>query len=121
MHPGVLACDEATPLRDAARTMARHRVHCLVVLHEARRDGDPGWSLLSDLAVVAAGDETVAVGRLAQHDPPSLADDAPLGRAARLMADRGAAHILVLGAASGRPVGVLSTLDVAAVAGRRDV
>ena len=37
-----------------------------------------------------------------------------LQRAAQLMTEHGTAHLVVVEPASGRPVGVLSTLDVAA-------
>lgn len=36
-------------------------------------------------------------------------------RAAQLMVEHGVAHLIVLDAASGHPIGVISTLDVAAV------
>jgi len=56
----------------------------------------------------------------AAPDPLTVGAEEPLARAARLMAEHRASHVLVLATGSGRPAGVLSTLDVAALAGRAD-
>jgi CBS domain-containing protein len=48
-------------------------------------------------------------------DLPTVAVDEPLDRARRLLVEHGVSHALVVEARAGRPVGVLSTLDVASV------
>src|SRR5215213_2407141 len=103
--------------------MALHHVHCAVVQHAARPGGGRDWGLLSDVDVLAAlvdGDEEATVAERAAADPPTVGAEEPLVRAARIMAEHRASHVLVLATGSGRPGGVLSTLDVAALAGRGD-
>ena len=39
MHVGVLTCPLETPLRDVARLMAEHRVHCIVTGDEMTSSG----------------------------------------------------------------------------------
>ena len=53
MHVGVLTCDRDAPLSDVAATMARERVHCVVVASGSGEAGDP-WGIVSDLDLVAA-------------------------------------------------------------------
>jgi CBS domain-containing protein len=49
------------------------------------------------------------------HGVLSCTPDTPLGEVARLMAEHDVSHLVVVGEASGRPEGILSTLDVAMV------
>jgi CBS domain-containing protein len=120
MHPGVLSCSPDTPLREAARMMALHRVHCLVLGDPPAMGARPTWRLLSDRDVVAATLETDiddrTAGECATRPAVTVGADEPLVTAARLMVDHGIAHVLVLGSASGRPAGVLSSLDIAGLA-----
>ncbi len=123
MHAGVLSCPAGTSVRDAARLMALSHVHCVVVEQAAPRGGERDWVLLSDVDVLAAlvdGDEDAPAAARAGAAPLTVGAEEPLSRAARLMAEHRASHVLVLAAGSGRPAGVLSTLDVAALAGRGD-
>jgi CBS domain-containing protein len=53
------------------------------------------------------------VGSAAEQPACIVAPDDTIAHAARLMAERGVAHLLVADPLSGRPLGVLSTLDVA--------
>jgi CBS domain-containing protein len=114
MRPGVLSCPSDTSLRDVARIMAVHRIHCVVVGDIRAADGD--WSVLSDLdlagAVESATEDTTA-GEIAATDPISLPPTATLDDAARLMAEHEVAHIVIVDPRSRAPVGVVSTLDVA--------
>ena len=50
-------------------------------------------------------------GNLAELDVATVAPDDTLDQAARTMVRRGLAHLVVV--AEGRPVGVISTLDIA--------
>ena len=116
MHAGVFACDRDAQLVDVAAVMAREHVHCVVVESGSGEDG-PLWGVVSDLDLVAAS----TVRDLAdQHAGGSAASplvmvspDESLERAAQLMTEHGTAHLVVVDRTTLRPVGVLSTLDIA--------
>ena len=118
MHPGVVTCLPDEPLERVAGTMADLRIHCVAVVGAARRDdgGDEHfvWGLLSDMdvlhAVNRAGPDLTA-GELAVTSPLALPADAGLERAASLMVEHDATHVVVVDRA-GTPAGVVSTLDV---------
>jgi len=119
MHAGVLSCAPETPAREIATTMAAKSVHCIVT------DGiaiDPVhgerlvWGVVSDLDLVGAlfaGTPERTASALATTEVVSVAPDEPLAEAARLMCEHETAHLLVVSEATGRPVGVISTLDLA--------
>ena len=116
MHEGVLTCARSSSLEDVARLMAERRVHCVVVTDEA--DAESLWGVVSDLDLVAAAgvrelDEQSA-GATAATAALTVSPDETLQRAAQLMTEHGTAHLVVVDPSSGRPVGVLSTIDVAA-------
>ena len=115
MHPGVLACAAETSLADVARMMARHRIHCVVVL--ADREAAQEWGVVSDLDLVemaAAGSvEGSTAGECAVGPTVVVHPGDTLARAAQLMAENSVAHLLVAKASPARPLGVLSTLDLA--------
>jgi len=76
----------------------------------------PIWGMVSDLDVAAAacGDIDACTAALSAVTPlQTVASDEPLTVAAQAMAFNGLAHLAVLDPATRRPVGVLSTLDVA--------
>lgn len=114
MTPGVIDCGSDTSLSEVAEIMATRRVHCVVVTGFGRREA-PLWGIVSDLDLVAAAcvralDDQTAGGSAAT---PALVvrPDETLERAAQLMTEHAVTHLVVVDA--GRPVGVLSTLDVA--------
>jgi CBS domain-containing protein len=118
MHAGVIDCSLETPLADVARTMAEERVHCVV----ARDDGlgsEAGslWGVVSDLdlvAVASARDIDVrTAGGMAATPVVLVAPDDTVEHAAQLMTENAISHLVVVEPADGRPVGILSTLDVA--------
>jgi CBS domain-containing protein len=118
MSPGVISCPPETPLRVVARMMATFNVHAVFVFEH--QDGDDGdaqpWGVVSDLDLVAAGRLDVdmrTAGASAVTPIVAVRTDAPLVRAADLMAQHGVAHLAVVEPASGRPIGVISTLDIA--------
>jgi CBS domain-containing protein len=113
MHRGVLTCPREAPLTDVAELMARHRVHCVVVADE---EAAGLWGIVSDLDLVAAGlvrelGEQTAGGSAASPVLTISADET-VERAAQLMTENAAAHLVVV--ERSQPVGVLSTLDIAA-------
>lgn len=94
--------------------MAKHGIHAVAVTN---RPGGRPLGIASDLDVVAAvanGDELTA-GQAACTEPLTVSADDSLQRAAQLMAEHAVGHLVVVDAASGYPMGVVSTLDVAAV------
>lgn len=117
MTAGVLACPLETPLRDVARLMAERRVHCVVT----RNDGDERlWGVVSDrdlVATAAAGElDARTAGEMAATPALMVAPRETLERAAQLLTEHAVGHLVVVEPRDGRPVGVLSTLDVARAA-----
>ena len=118
MSPGVISCPPETPLRVVARMMATFSVHSVFVFEHRDEDDEDAqlWGIVSDLDLVAAGrldvDQRTA-GASAVTPIVAVRTDAPLVHAADLMAQHGIAHLAVVEPASGRPIGVISTLDIA--------
>jgi CBS domain-containing protein len=118
MHPGVMTCDPDATVTQVARMMASHHIHCLAVIgvsHEHRES--LSWGIISDLDVLRAGvdpsDQTAAT--MATHPVVTVDPTTPLLEAARLMLTHNAPHVLVIDGRKQRPVGILSTLDIAGV------
>jgi CBS domain-containing protein len=118
MHRGVVTCAVDTALSKVAQMMVGHRIHCVVV-NSAAEQGAAPWGVVSDLdlaAAVARGEaEGSAAGEIAATPAVIVGMREPLSRAAQLMIENGVTHLVVVNPASGRPMGVLSTLDVARV------
>jgi CBS domain-containing protein len=118
MHPGVITCPLDTPLWQVAETMAVERVHCVVARDERNGDGAGSlWGVVSDLdlvAVASARDIDVrTAGGMAATPVVLVAPDDTVEHAAQLMTENAITHLVVVEPADGRPIGVLSTLDVA--------
>ena len=118
MSPGVISCPPETPLRVVARMMATFNVHSVFVFeHQDEDDENPQlWEIVSDLDLVAAsrldlGGRTA--GQSAVTPIVSVLSASPIVEAAELMAQHGVAHLAVVDPDSRRPVGVISTLDIA--------
>ena len=121
MHAGVVTCSPATPLELVARMLATHRIHCVVVWGDDEADAEGVWSVVSDLDLIdVAATEDVAActaGGSARTLAVVISPSASLRRAAQLMREHSTAHLVVVEPQRERPVGVLSTLDVAAFLG----
>jgi len=121
MHRGVLSCSFETPLATVARMMATHHVHCVVGLGDVTEDDTRLWGVISDrdvLAGAAAGElARQTAGGSAATPVLTIGPGERLERAAELMYDEGLTHVIVVEPGSDRPIGVLSTLDIAAVVG----
>jgi CBS domain-containing protein len=121
MHFGVLTCTRETSLAQVAQLMASRRVHCVVVADDpASPEGL--WGLVSDLDLAAAAsvrdlDEQTA-GATAATEALTIEPTESLQRATQLMTEHGTAHLVVVDAV-GHPLGIVSTLDVAAALGAR--
>ena len=127
MHPGVLTCPPETPLRDVARMLAQYNVHSVFV-HPQEDEYEEGLHVLrvvSDLDLVSAAaagdlDERTAGGSAAEPVVEVSGRDT-LQSAAQLMKEHGTSHLVVVEPDTMRPVGVLSTLDLAAALAGLDV
>ncbi len=118
MHPGLLTYDRDTPLTELARMMATRHVHCIAVTDERESDGAFISGIVSDLDLVEAGLRGGAeptAGEIARPSPMTVESTMPLREAVTLMVAKGVAHVIVTEPLTGRPIGVLSTLDVAGV------
>jgi CBS domain-containing protein len=123
MHPGILSCDPDATLTEVARMMSTHHVHCIVVIGAA--EGGSGESrlrgIVSDLDLLKAGmradDEETAATLAAKPMKPMVTVETtmPLRSAAELMLEHGASHAVVMNPEVRRPIGILSTLDIAGV------
>jgi CBS domain-containing protein len=118
MSRGVISCPPETPLRVVARMMATFGVHAIFVFeHQEEDDEAPQlWAVVSDLDLVAASQldlDTVTAGGTAVTPLVTIRADRPIGEAAGLMAQHGIAHLAVVDPHSRRPIGVVSTLDLA--------
>ncbi len=123
MRPRVLTCEPGTLLTAVAQQMASEHVHAIVVLHgavepEQERDRRP-WKVITDLDILRSADSIagrtasdVATGDVLLADP-----DEPLPDVAQRMLGHGTSHAVVVEPRTGRPVGVLSTLDIAGILG----
>jgi CBS domain-containing protein len=118
MSRGVISCPPETPLRVVARMMATFGIHAIFVFeHQDEDDEAPRlWAVVSDLDLAAATQldvDTQTAGATAVTPLVTVAADEPIGIAASLMAEHGIAHLAVTDPDSRRPIGVISTLDVA--------
>jgi CBS domain-containing protein len=123
MRPRVLTCDPQTSMVTVAQRMASEHVHAIVVLRETIDAGGAierrAWGIVTDRDVLrCAADiddrlaEDIALGGvLTVHPDDRLAD------VAQRMLDQYTSHAVVVEQRTDRPVGVLSTLDIAGILG----
>jgi CBS domain-containing protein len=98
--------------------MATYGVHAIFVFeHVDECDEAPQlWAVVSDLDLVAATRldlDTLTAGETAVTPLVSVAADSSIGEAGSLMAQYGIAHLAVTDPDSRRPIGVISSLDIA--------
>jgi CBS domain-containing protein len=119
MHPGLISCSLDTPLRTVARMMATYRVHAILVTAHGEEElaGGGLWGVISDadlLRAAQAGGLDEQPARTIAATPALMVDASDdLARAARLMVEHDLSHLIVVEPRSTRPIGVLSTLDIA--------
>lgn len=65
MHAGVVACSSDTPLRDVARMLVEHRLHCVAV-PVIEGTGISTWAIVSDLDLLGAEAAGSLEGRTAR-------------------------------------------------------
>jgi CBS domain-containing protein len=121
MRTGVLTCGPETPLETVARMMATHHIHSVVVTAAPEAGGlSQAWGIVSDLDLAKAAASSAldcTAGEMAVTEIVTIEPQESLERAAQLMAEHEIAHLIVVDATLGRPVGVISTLDLAGVVG----
>jgi CBS domain-containing protein len=122
MHRGVVTCARRTSLVTAAHLMASNGIHCIAVVETAPDGTTTLCGVLSDrdvLAAVLAGDPIEDTAQAcAATEVVTVTPEDTLFRAAERMHEHGLTHVVVVEPDTTAPVGILSTLDVAAVVGR---
>lgn len=119
LHPGLISCPPETPLRTVARMMSTYRVHAILVVAHGDEPLPSGqrWGIVSDDDLIRAGAEEGfddrAAETLATAPVLTVPTHEALGEAAVLMVAAEASHAVAVEPRSGRPIGVLSTLDLA--------
>jgi CBS domain-containing protein len=119
MHPALITCSPDSPLRTIARMMATYRVHAILVTAHGDDELTDGasWGIVSDVELLRAAEDANIDGdqarTLAAQPVVTVPSSEELGRAAQLMVERDVSHLIVIESRSQRPIGVLSTLDVA--------
>ncbi|MGE5617430.1 MAG: cyclic nucleotide-binding/CBS domain-containing protein [Candidatus Woesearchaeota archaeon] len=118
MHQGIIDVEPDTPLADVAELMATRRIHAVAVASEDGREAlGKVISALDVVAGITSGSDTTARD-IAATELLTISSGERLDRAVQLMAEHEVSHLIVTEGASGRPTGVLSTLDIlGAVAG----
>jgi CBS domain-containing protein len=114
MRPEVLTCPPDAPLREVARTMASEHVHSVIV--SGAGTGDRDWGIVSDMDLMRAAREDIDVRTAswaAVSEFLSVAPGETLERAVQMMIEHDVTHLVVVDPAFDKPVGVLSTLDIA--------
>lgn len=115
MHPGVVTCLDDDDLAVVAATMVSHGIHAVLLGW-----GDAATPLMvtdRDLLQAALERPDARARQIAREPVATVTADAPLGEAVSTMAELYMAHLLVLDPSSQAPAGILSSFDIAAVAG----
>jgi CBS domain-containing protein len=110
MRHGVISCEPEASLRDVARIMASYHIHAVVV---ALRENVWGVISAGDVLKTAGTErERWNAGEVAATEFVSAGPEATLEEAAQLMREHEVEHVVVI-EQSGKPIGMLSSLDVA--------
>lgn len=115
MTPGIITCAPETPLEAVAELMATHRVHAVAVGGIAA--SHLVWGVIDSLDLVRAlrdPDTHERAETISRQPAVSIEPAAALADAAALMDEHRVAHLVVVDGE--RPIGVVSTLDVAGAA-----
>jgi CBS domain-containing protein len=116
MHSGIVSCPQSASLKRVSELMAEQRVHSVVVTDDPS-DATALWGVVSDLDLVAAASvrelEEQTAGVTATTPAITIAPADSLQRAGYLMIKYGTSHLVVIEPSTRRPVGVISTLDLA--------
>jgi CBS domain-containing protein len=117
MTPGIRSCAPETPLTRVAEIMATNHVHAVAVGGVA--EDHLVWGVIDALGLVRALRTPAAhptARSISRRPATSIEPEAQLADAARLMDEGGLGHLVVVDRE--RPVGIISTLDIARAAAR---
>ncbi len=110
---GIVSCRPEAALSQVAELMAVNRVHAIVVVDDDRPE-PPVITELDLVSAVASGHfDGLTAADIAANEAISLRHDDTLIHAAQLMAEHRVSHLLVRNERRD-PVGIVSTLDIAA-------
>jgi CBS domain-containing protein len=118
MHSPVVSCDPTTPMSAVASLMQRHHIHCVVV--DGIVSGPAGerlvWGVISDQDLARAilmteGD--VQAGLIAGTEALTVDVEDNLETVCSVLVEHASSHAIVV--EDERPVGVVSTLDIARI------
>ena len=121
MQLGLFHCAADDDVAVVARTMAEKAIHCVIVAGIVSRDhaGEHlAWGIVSDMDLMRAlapGGEGATAAEVAGAEIVTVSPREALQTAVQLMTEHETAHLVVVSPDTGRPVGMLSTLDVARV------
>ena len=116
MRHGVITCSADTTLRTVARMMSSYHVHAVGVPEDDGEGGLSPWGMVSAFDVLRAahaGAEELTAGEVSRSPAVMVAPADTLQHAAELMREHGTGHLVVISPTESRPIGVVSTLDVA--------
>ena len=120
MHHGVVTCPPNDSLRDVAAILAANRIHAVLV---ASPEEHAPCAVVTDRDVVYGhllGKLDQLTARDAASEPTvTVRADLDLREASGLMVRYGTTHVVVTEPEDGTPIGILSSLDVAAAVGRQ--
>ena len=120
MHPGILSCDPDASLTKVARVMSIHHVHCVAVMALVHDESGQSlvWGMISDLDLLEAGveDGVEPTARMLAKQPiVTVRPGTSLREAGQAMVDNAVTHLVVVDPETQRPIGIVSTLDLAGV------
>jgi CBS domain-containing protein len=99
--------------------MATYRVHAIVVHAPSDERGGEHWGVVGDTDLIRVAHEAsldeVTAEQVAASPVLVVTTADPLGRVIQLMVEHEVTHVIVIERRSGRPLGLISTLDVARV------
>jgi CBS domain-containing protein len=109
------SCGPEASLASVAHTMAARHIHALIVEGLGENAPRP-WGIVSAVDVARAAAHPAwrpSAADAAATEFFTIAPDAQLSEAARLMVEHQVGHLVVAESPETRPVGVISTLDIA--------
>jgi CBS domain-containing protein len=112
MHTGILTTDPSVPLQVVARLMSDQRVHTVAVADPDTSRRPFGFVTMSAILRAAGNADDDTAGEVATEVATVLSTDS-LDEAARAMVEHGTEHLVVIDAATGYAIGILSSLDIA--------
>jgi CBS domain-containing protein len=121
MQVGVVSCPYEESLTAVAQTMAARGIHCVIGVGDVTEDDTQLWGVVSDRDIVAAAaareERFRTAGETATSEVVTVGPGETIRRAAELLTEHALSHLVVVEPNSDRPVGVLSTLDIARIVG----